>query len=286
MQTVLETIKEYLETRELREQSYARYRSLIRALPESFLCADVAQIVERDARKALERLADHAVSFNKALMLLSASFDAAIRNRLMPSNPCAAIKRKHCKRAECDPLTLDEMRAVAAACSPPWVGRYVLVRALTGIRSREGTGLYWSDVDFDGGVIHVRGTALANGSRQACGKTERSTRTIPMIAQVREALTAQRAETGGRSLVFGNSHDRPVALAVISAAWYAALETCGLQARRPYILRHSFAGLCLDKGISIRDTASLLGHASIQQLTATYAALNRAPVSLARLENS
>lgn len=85
--------------------------------------------------------------------------------------------------------------------------------------------------------------------------------------------------------MFGDANDKPVALPVISRAWAAALQRCGLAYRKPYSLRHGFAGICLERGMSLQETAAVLGHSSIQMLTSIYATISRKPSSLAKLES-
>ncbi len=279
MQTVLEALTDHIGECQLRPQSFCQYRSLVRALPPDFLASPVANVLDKDVREALAKVT--AGRFNKVLGLLTAAFDSAVRNRVIAVNPAAAIRRKRTGRSEVDPLTPDELRRVVAECEP-WFANYFAVAAGTGARPRELTALRWSDVTADS--ISVRRTALASGEIQDCPKTAGSVRTVPMIASVRRAIEAQRAITGGRELVFGDEHDKPMPLPRIARAWHKALAACGLRARRAYILRHSFASNALDAGLPIRDVAACLGHSSISQLVNTYSRFSKPVPSLGKLE--
>ena len=56
-------------------------------------------------------------------------------------------------------------------------------------------------------------------------------------------------------------------------SWYAARSLADLQDVRVHDLRHTFASLLINKGVSIYEVQKLLGHSSIQ-MTQRYAHLS------------
>lgn len=74
--------------------------------------------------------------------------------------------------------TADEAKAILNAASGSW--RAVIITAIfTGMRASELRGLNWADVDFAGGVIHVRQRASLNNEIGA-PKSVAGRRSIPM----------------------------------------------------------------------------------------------------------
>ncbi len=176
----------------------------------------------------------------------------------------------------------DELVRVIAAAEP-WLAKLVTCLAFTGLRPRELTGLEWSGVDFENKLIHVRQTALPDGSLGS-PKTRGSKRDVLMIERVAKALTAQRSVAGAKRYVFGNSNDKPLDLTTIRKHWARALAAAGLPYRKIYSLRHSYTSYLITAGASIQETAQQLGHSTIAQVVGTYSRFTRQPQSASKLD--
>ena len=111
--------------------------------------------------------------------------------------------------------------------------------ALSSLRRSEICALDWEDVDFDLGVIHVRGAVVPDENhkmiRKETNKNQTSRRDIPMIQPLREAMTAARCKTG------------PV-VPLHPATVQRKINQICVRANHPEVgfhgLRHSFASLC------------------------------------------
>lgn len=111
--------------------------------------------------------------------------------------------------------------------APQW---YPLVEtlALTGLRFGEASALRWSDVDFDGGWIHVRRAHVrgrVDHTKSAAGR-----RVVPLLPQLGETLRAHQAATGrvGAAYVFASSRGTLHTPSVLTKPMRAACEACGL----------------------------------------------------------
>ena len=126
-------------------------------------------------------------------------------------------------------------------------------------------GLRWSDVDLGSSEIRVeRSWDQAEGPVEP--KSETSTRTLPLLAVLRDYLDEHKLATGrdGDDLVFGRTARDPFVASTVRTrarkAWKAAaLEPIGL-----HECRHTFASLMIAAGENAKAIQTFMGHASIQ----------------------
>ncbi len=128
-----------------------------------------------------------------------------------------------------------------------------------GLRVSEAVGLNDGDLDFDGGVVRVRG----KGRRE---------RLAPVGSYAIKALKRwlarrklhSREPVGANAPVFVNKFGRRITTRSVGRMLEKYLKQTGLDARTsPHSLRHSFATHLLDRGADIRSVQDLLGHKSL-----------------------
>jgi integrase/recombinase XerC len=128
-----------------------------------------------------------------------------------------------------------------------------------GLRVSETVGLNDGDIDFDEGVLRVRG----KGRRQ---------RLAPVgsyaAAALKKWLSARRLSSkepqDGRAPVFVNKFGRRLTTRSVGRMLEKYLAETGLDERTsPHTLRHTFATHLLDRGADIRSVQELLGHKSL-----------------------
>ncbi len=162
-------------------------------------------------------------------------------------------------------------------------GRHALVLRLitvTGLRKGEACALAWSNVDLDGGQLHVRATLSRIGRELVIGepKTARARRTVPIPAAMVEALRAHRAEQltesvrGGwrSSLVFTDTQGGPVDPRGVLRVLQDAATAAEVDDVDVHSLRHSAATGWLNAGVTVRQVADLLGHSDVSVTLNTY----------------
>lgn len=129
----------------------------------------------------------------------------------------------------------------------------------TGVRVSELVDLNFEDVDFEGGVIRVRG----KGKKQ---------RTTPIgstaITAIRKYLDLRRADARSASFdqnaLFVNKHGQRLSTRSVRRKLDKYLTMAGLDPSiSPHTLRHSFATHMLARGADLRSVQELLGHQSI-----------------------
>lgn len=172
-------------------------------------------------------------------------------------------------------LGRDEIARLLAACTTR--DRLVVATALyTGLRISELLGLTWNDIDFDGGVVHVR-AQLSRAHRGAPArrvppKTAASVRDVPLVAQLARLLAMHKLATpfaAGTDWVFATSHGTPYGQRNVArrcltrAAKLAGLNDDGWPPLRVHDLRHVFAShLIVDLRLDVAQVSRILGHAS------------------------
>ncbi|HEX7369994.1 MAG TPA: DUF3596 domain-containing protein [Rhodanobacteraceae bacterium] len=205
---------------------------------------------------------------NKVVGILRAIVtEACDRHDLV--SPGRGIKPLKQKRSEIKPFTLDEVERLVANVRADFRA-YLVTRFYTGLRTGEVNGLQWQDIDFEKNTISVERTVSRDGDGDV--KTDLSRRTIPMVAIVRDALVAHRADAiPDCPWVFHSRHGNPIdSVNFANRVWYPLLRFLGLAKRTPYQTRHTAATLMLAAGENPEWIAHMLGHSTTEMLFRTY----------------
>ncbi len=163
----------------------------------------------------------------------------------------------------------------------------------TGMRVGEITGLRWSDIDLEEGMIHVNHTLVYyNHAENGCyfnvhnTKTKAGTRTIPMIAEVKEAfliekafqelneLTCQSVIDGYTDFIFINRFGKVQHQGTLNKALRRIIRDCNdrqlnkgekdpvlLPSFSCHSLRHNFTKRLVEAGVNKKVEQEVLGNA-------------------------
>ncbi|MHC4179680.1 MAG: tyrosine recombinase XerC [Planctomycetota bacterium] len=128
-----------------------------------------------------------------------------------------------------------------------------------GLRVSELVGLDEGDLDFEAGVVRVRG----KGRRERLAPIgSYAVRALRRWLRVRKLDSRQ--PRGAEAPVFVNKFGRRITTRSIARMLEKYLKLTGLDSRTtPHSLRHSFATHLLDRGADIRSVQELLGHKSL-----------------------
>ena len=179
-------------------------------------------------------------------------------------------------------LSAAQVARLLEAASQHEFGALFILAATTGVRQGELLGLRWADVDLDAGVAAVRQTVQRAERGRVLGdpKTEKSRRTVEILGVAREALAqhrrrqaALRLAAGGEwvalDLVFTDEQGLALNPARVSRRFRAFMRGLGMDAIPFKNLRHTFATLHLDTGVSDKILSEAMGH-SRPSTTNTY----------------
>ncbi len=210
-----------------------------------------------------------AARINKVMGFLRMILNEAA-DRFEYNRPYTGIKPLKQKKPDIEPFSLQEVNQIIEA-APEQYRFYFAVRFWTGLRTGEVNALTWNRIDFDNDMILVRET-LVKGKIQEGTKTYESSRDVPMLEPVRQALLAQRERVPDHvDWVFPALRGGPICNQnFCKRVWAPLLEELGLKHRRPYQTRHTAATLMLASGESPEWIAHVLGHTTTEMLFRTY----------------
>ncbi|MEJ7792364.1 MAG: site-specific integrase [Gaiellaceae bacterium] len=190
-----------------------------------------------------------------------------VRCKYLDDNPAALAPNPAPKRSEMKIFSWPEVETVALELLQMYRAIPVFA-AGTGLRPEEWIGLERRDIDRQTRTVSVQ-RVFSNARLKEFGKTDRSRRRVPLRKRVIEALDAiaPRLDTPllfpgprGGHLDLHNFRERH---------WKAALRAAGLDYRRPYDLRHTYATFSIAAGVSLFALGRRMG-TSLEMIDKTY----------------
>ena len=272
-------IDRYLEEKKhiCKERTYERYTQLINKwIKPTYGNKKVVDIKSSMVKKYINNQLDMGKSI-KSIELYITVFrgilQEAVYDEVILANPFRNLKRRKKEKPIVIPFSKDEVNLLLKN-TEGWFHNYIGIATHTGMRSGEMIGLKW--IDIDDKYIKVRRTRDMN--KDTTPKTEASIRDIPIFASVRKFIDSQRKITGDFEYIFiaygrWNRIQQPWSDTqwISQGQWYPLLEKLGLQKRRPYEMRHTFATNMLNSGhFKVTEIAHILGHTTTEYLFNVY----------------
>jgi integrase len=187
------------QKRSMRERSY---KQISRHLEAHAAALHKLPIDSIDQRTIADRLsgvekASGSVTANRVRATMSAMFSWGMREGLASVNPVANTN-KRAERPRDRVLKDAELRLIWRALNGGQYATIIKLLLLTAQRVSEITGLRWSEIDFDRGIISLPAERTKNARPHD----------IPMAPTLLALLKAQ-PKAGGRDLVFGRPGGGP-----------------------------------------------------------------------------
>lgn len=207
----------------------------------------------------------------------SALFAAAVRERLIPRNPCDGVNLPRVERGHIIPLTVEQVWDVAYRMQPRYQA-LILIAAATGLRSAELRGLTLGDVKRTAshGTVRVRRQLVTTVPTFGPTKTDSSLRTVSIDAHALDVIDwhSYRVPPGREGLLFPAPDGTGLAASTIGARMRGIASDLDLPPRFGlHALRHFHASLLIAAGLSVTAVASRLGHKNSTETLQTYAHL-------------
>ncbi len=264
--TVRELVARFLELHDVDEATRAKLRRQLKHATAAFgdRRPDELNRLELEAwRKGLSPGVRHYVfrAFRQVLAW------AVVRN-VATRNPADGIKnpkRKRSERRQIVPFeSWENMEAVADELDARY--RVIPIFAVgTGLRPEEWIALERRDVDREQGVVHVR-RRFSGGMLKEGGKTDGSVRDVPLRRRVLDAHPT-RLDT---PILFPAPRGSHIDLEKFRyREWTPAVRAAGLEHRRVYDTRHTFATWAIEGGMNPMLLGPLMG-TSVRELEDTY----------------
>ncbi len=271
--TLFQAEKEYLAfvKTNLAPKTHLSYSNTFKRLENYFGNRAMEEITAREIEfyKSSRASTVSANTVNHELRMLRAFLNKLVDWKLLRESPCAKVKDIRVVDETRAFLSTDELDKLLKYLKGSFLHDIVLFAAMTGMRRGEIVNLSWNDVDTERKLIVVR----SSGSYQTkAGKI----RTIPMNSTVVQLL-AQRKRSSG--FVFTGKRGDKLNGNFVRGRLKAATKALGLDSRLHFhSLRHTFASLLVQKGISLYHVQKLLGHSS-PRVTEIYAHLGTSELS-------
>lgn len=233
---------------------------------DAWMRGDAADLVSIDVFAIRQHLgllykkANRKSTMARKLAALRTFFRHCLKKGLVAENPAQAVVTPKQEKPIPTFLSVDEMFRLLdnMPCRTVTEKRdRALMETLysAGIRVSELAGLDVEDIDWDQGLVRVRG----KGNRE---------RIVPIGRKARQHLQEYRDDLGSEAnttaAVFLNKFHTRLSTRSISRILVKAAMRCGvLTPVSPHALRHSFATHLLDAGADLRVVQELLGHKSL-----------------------
>jgi integrase len=207
------------------------------------------------------------LTIRKAHGLLSQILKAAVRNRMLTSNPAEGASLPRVERKEMLYLSPDQVQRLTAAV-PDEYETLIYTLAYTGVREGEVTALRRGRVNLPCRelVIAESGTNV-HGSKVFGLPKNGKTRTVPIPAFLADMMAEhlEHVPPERDALVFTNSAGGPVDWSNFRRrVWAPAREVARLDRKlRIHDLRHTAASILIAQGAHAKVVQEHLGHRSI-----------------------
>ena len=242
----------------------------------------LASITRSQVQTFINRMAAQSYSMEtiKATKcLLSAIMELAASDRLIPANPCKAVKLPKVEKRKKRAPTVEEYQRLLKASEGHRLWITVPLLFLTGMRIGEMLALTWDDIDMENRLIHVSKTlSTENGSGKAylkhSPKTKAGVRHIPICDELFVMLKRYRMQQSkGRHIVIPKrdedayTHPQVFRGKVFKYWCYAADLPKDIT---PHSGRHYFAYRLYTAGVNPETLRHLTGHSDISTLLDVY----------------
>jgi integrase len=266
----------------LRETTLADYRADLKNvilprfghLKPAQLTADAIALLIND----LESKGLSGARIKNILKPLNGLLQLACRRGLITQNPLDLLTSDERPRAVMrehhvwSPDDIKRLLAAAAIQATKPFAKYdyttlLTVAVYTGLRVSELLALRWCDIDLKDGGIQVR-NQLSRKGKLVEPKTPKAVRRVPLAPRLVALLTKHKlasAHSNDTDFVFVSKSATALnSRNVVTRGFEPAREVAGLADLEPKItfhdLRHAFASIMIERGMTSIDLATVMGH--------------------------
>lgn len=285
--TLAEWLDEWLEEQRprIRESTWTSYESAAKRLKDRIGRRRLRDVdVDVVARLVAEMQPDYKRwTIHGTLVVLSGAMQTAVRRGYVGTNPVRELEKNERPKADQKRMRILSSEEISRLLPmvPERYNALIATLIFTGMRIGEALALEWGDVDFDAGLVTVRG-----------GKTENAARSIVLMPALGKRLRAHQMLSGRREgLVFPSATGGPQERRnVLRHGLRRGLERAGIERLTLHELRHTFASILIGQGFDVTFVADQLGHADPGITLRVYAKLfdpaSRRDEARARLEQA
>ena len=243
-------------------------------------------------------------SVKKIKGVVNKIFQDAVNDRLIVFNPTSGVRWDYAFKGSHRALEGWEKALIVEHHQVHRAGRWALLMLFAGLRRGEALALQWEDIDMDNNVIHVTKAIHfeSNAAVVSTTKTEAGVRDVPLLPQLKAALSLYEPRTGPVCLGATGS---PVSTeAAFRRGWegyLSAMENIlndeppfrpGRRSdlddenRKKFVirthdLRHTFCTMLYNAGVGLKEAQYIMGHADSSMTMEVYTHLDEAKLQSA-----
>lgn len=219
--------------------------------------------------------------------LLHQVLNEAVKNELLPQNPCQLLDIPAAPRHESSFYTAEQLQQLLSASEGDPLGPMIRIAIIYGLRRSELLGLKWDSIDLERGTLTVRHTVCKVSKTVAKDKTKTASsyRTFPLNEDAEQVFRQAKAEEAENRRLMGKTYQendyvfkwadgRPFSPDYVSQHFSRLLKNHGLPHIRFHELRHSCASLLLNNGFTLKDVQGWMGHSDISVTANIYGHLD------------
>jgi integrase len=219
-------------------------------------------------------------TIKKHVALLDSVFRNAYMSRIIDENPVSRLEHIKAPSHKLECMDEHEIALLCDSVEGTQLEVPVKLAVYLGLRRGEVLGLKWEHIDFKNAVLYVNNTRTQAGRNtiEKQPKTERSIRQLHLPQELVDLLVEQKKKSS-RIMVKNQAmtdyvafmdNGRPFKPNYLSECFRNHLLSKGYKPIRFHDLRHSFASIANDAGISMNEISSAMGHSNISTTSEIY----------------
>lgn len=257
---------------ELKFSTLDKYTNIIRdRINPVFGELDITTIKPSDIKKWLYSIDDVGGKSKRIyLSILSGIIQESLYDEVIERNPVKLVRLPKLDTPRIKPFSADEVKKIMDLTTNDNYRFYLAIAFYTGMRSGEIIGLKKSDINFLDNFIRVQRTRSRFG--ESTPKTKYSIRDIPIIKLLLPYIQ-ELYNLHDNDYLFVTQYNKPYKTTNVfqEQFWKPSLIELGIDYRRPYNCRHTYAtNMLYNNLVTPVQLAQLLGHANTQMVYDVY----------------
>lgn len=213
---------------------------------------------------------------HRVLAALSSALGMAEKRRLVSANVCRQVEIAPERTPKRPVYDANSLAVFLSQGSQDRLAVLWRLYAVLGLRRGEAIGLKWSDIDLDGGSLHIDRSLGTVDGKLTWGppKSESGRRTVVLDASTVAGLRSHRASQNVEKLalgagysdiglVFAREDGAPLRPEWVTRRFHALTTEAKLPSIHLHDLRHSAASLALQAGVAMKVVSENLGHSTL-----------------------
>ena len=140
--------------------------------------------------------------------VISQSLDLAVKEGLLPSNPCRLVELPRKEKYEASFYSVEQLQRLFKALEGDLLQPLVKIAALYGLRRSELLGLKWDSIDFENQRLTIRHTVcrIKTVTEKDKTKNKSSHRSFPLLPEAREIFLEAKAQEAENRRLLGKGY--------------------------------------------------------------------------------